>query len=105
MGEVALAFCGRESVERPCEECAQLSAERISGVPRVESSSASKGARQGSSALESFELSLGHVESEVIEAPRDRGGIPLIILFEIEEDFLGAGVSEDAFEHCVDPGD
>jgi len=53
--------------------------------------------------LGAFELALRHVEGEVVEGPRDRRRIALLVLFEVEQDLLGAGVSEDAFEHGESP--
>ena len=50
--------------------------------------------------LEALELTLRHVEREVVEGPGDRRRVAFLVLLEVEQDLLGAGVSEDAFEHA-----
>ena len=42
------------------------------------------------------------VSLEVAQLPfaGDRGRVAFLILLEVEQDLLGAGVSEDAFEHA-----
>jgi hypothetical protein len=84
---MALAFRGRELLERLPEEGSQLGAKPVAGVPRVEPRSPLERADQRAGSLEAIELTLRHVQGEAVEGASDRGRIALLVLLEVSSTF------------------
>jgi len=70
----------------------------VPSIPGIQSSSAAQRAREGAGPFESFELTLSHMQREIVEISRDRSGVSLAVLFEVQEDLFRAGVSEYSLE-------